>query len=98
MFYHTNWYNTLTTIIQTVGLKSTLHVTDNGVQEPKDKGLKVIYDSGETDILFGTYQSLNSHQVLAAMPSREIADQLITQYFSQGTLASGEHIRIMIRI
>jgi hypothetical protein len=83
---------------QTVGLNGVSQITDDNLQEPNNNGSRIIYDSGHTDILFGTYHSLNSHQVLAAIPSREIADQLIAQFFSQGTLASGKYVSLLSQI
>ncbi|KAE9363142.1 hypothetical protein N431DRAFT_423628 [Stipitochalara longipes BDJ] len=73
---------------RTVGLTGASLDANNDNQEPNNNDSKIIYDSGETDILFGTYNSLNSHQVLAVVPSRETADQLVAQFSSQGTLAS----------
>ncbi|KAN0104329.1 Fungal specific transcription factor domain containing protein [Hyaloscypha variabilis] len=70
-----------------VGINSASNHTIHDSPEQNNSS-KIIYGSGKTDILFGTYLSLNSHQILAAIPFRETVDQLVAQFFSQGTLAS----------
>ncbi len=74
-------------ILQFAGLKEPFHEASHDREPSIDP--KIIQTSGEPDILFGSYNSLNSDQVLAAIPPKDVADRLVAEYFFHRAIAPG---------